>query len=595
MPPKRVSLPHSAKRFAQNQPDPYESDDSIVDFNDDFDNEVLSSEEEEQIVDSSPSSGSDEDAEFATPSTSDYYVGKDGSEWAKEPFPNTKTKSANTIRFREGPARLAKSCMTPLQCFSLFFDTFIIKKLVEYTNIFIDKLRKDRRGDTRLYRSTDEVEMNAFLGLLIMIGAGRVSKGHLKKLWLNENGIGWEICSATMSFSRFIFLLRTIHCDNINERPEKAKVDNFAIFREFFEHINELFSKHYVPSELLCIDEQLLRFRGRCRFKQYIPSKPAKYGLKVWAIVDVKTKYTVTLEPYVGKQPENSPFEKSTAPLDLVMRLCDKFTKEGRNLTGDNWFTSIPLVRKLLDLDTTYVGTIRKNKREIPPEFQAEKSKEEGSSMFGFQKDMSMVSYVPKKRRVVILVSSMHNDNAIDPESQQKLKPEIITFYNSTKYGVDVVDQMCENYNCARTTRKWPIVHFYNMINVSAINAYVIRNANNKSKMNRCDFLFELGRELCNPHLVERAQSSTTSYSVRYSAAKFANVSIERPPSISVEDARTRGQYEQATSSNRPESGPCYLCQNNDNKRTKTRIDCDSCKRFTCKNHLQQLCTNCFN
>jgi len=39
----------------------------------------------------------------------------------------------------------------------------------------------------------------------------------------------------------------------------------------------------------------------------------------------------------------------------------------------------------------------------------------------------------------------MHNDKAIDMNTGEKLKPEMITFYNSTKSGVDTMDWMTEN------------------------------------------------------------------------------------------------------------------------------------------------------
>ena len=38
----------------------------------------------------------------------------------------------------------------------------------------------------------------------------------------------------------------------------------------------------------------------------------------------------------------------------------------------------------------------------------------------------------------------MHNDDKIDPATGDDKKPEIITFYNSTKGGVDVVDMMVD-------------------------------------------------------------------------------------------------------------------------------------------------------
>ena len=58
-----------------------------------------------------------------------------------------------------------------------------------------------------------------------------------------------------------------------------------------------------------------------------------------------------------------------------------------------------------------------------------------------------MVSYIPKKYRAVILVSSQHFDNQIDPATPVQKKPVIVTNYNENKFGVDVVDQMCAIYN----------------------------------------------------------------------------------------------------------------------------------------------------
>lgn len=91
------------------------------------------------------------------------------------------------------------------------------------------------------------------------------------------------------------------------------------------------------------------------------------------------------------------------------------------------------MAKWLLENKITLTGTLRKNKREIPPEFLPYRKKELYSSIFGFTKEISMVSYVPAKSRSVILISTMHNDDLIDEDSGAKKKPEIITFYYSTK------------------------------------------------------------------------------------------------------------------------------------------------------------------
>jgi hypothetical protein len=42
----------------------------------------------------------------------------------------------------------------------------------------------------------------------------------------------------------------------------------------------------------MTIDEMLVGFPGKCSFRQYIPSKPNKYGLKILALCDAKMFYT---------------------------------------------------------------------------------------------------------------------------------------------------------------------------------------------------------------------------------------------------------------------------------------------------------------
>ncbi|CAH2000087.1 unnamed protein product [Acanthoscelides obtectus] len=166
-----------------------------------------------------------------------------------------------------------------------------------------------------------------------------------------------------MSEQRFRFLLRCLRFDNINDRNMRKELDKMAAIREVFELFTNNFEKYFSPSEYLTIDEQLLAFRGRAAFRQYIPNKLSKYGIKTFALVDAKTAYTMKLETYVGLQPPG-PYQQSNNAKDIVMRIVEPVQGTNRNITGDNWFTSIPLVNELLtEKKLTYVGTLRKNKR----------------------------------------------------------------------------------------------------------------------------------------------------------------------------------------------------------------------------------------
>jgi len=54
---------------------------------------------------------------------------------------------------------------------------------------------------------------------------------------------------------------------------------------------------------MLTVDEELVTCRGRCPFKQYIPSQQRRYGLKLWILSDSKSSYVYNVETYIGKKP----------------------------------------------------------------------------------------------------------------------------------------------------------------------------------------------------------------------------------------------------------------------------------------------------
>ena len=168
----------------------------------------------------------------------------------------------------------------------------------------------------------------------------------------------------------------------------------------------------------------------------FIPAKPGRYGIKIWVLVDTETKYCYNAQVYIGKTGNQREFNQGTR---VVLELCEPLFESGRNVIGDNFFSSLHLVRCLEMHKLTYLGTIRKNKPEMPCEFMPSRTRAVESSIFGFHKQVTMVSYVPKKNRVVNLISTMHNTAEISDDRQ---KPLMILDYNKLKCGVDVLDQV---------------------------------------------------------------------------------------------------------------------------------------------------------
>lgn len=243
----------------------------------------------------------------------------------------------------------------------------MISKLIIYTNQKILS-RSENYKQQWVAKDTDEKEIKALLGLWYLAGFHKSSRLNLDDLWAAD-GTGIEIFRTTMSLVRFRFLLCCLRFDDVQTHANNKKIDKIALIREFFDQFVANCKANFLPGPKVTLDEKLEAFRGRCSFRQYIPNKPSKYGIKIFALVDSEVLYILNLEIYCGKQPDG-PYNVSNSPLDLVQRMITPVSGSNRNLMIDNWFSSYDLALNLLKKHKiTVVGTLRKNKREIPPNF----------------------------------------------------------------------------------------------------------------------------------------------------------------------------------------------------------------------------------
>lgn len=217
-------------------------------------------------------------------------------------------------------------------------------------------------------------------------------------MWATD-GTAPPIFTSAMSKKRFHQLLQALRFDDSTTRVERKLKDNLAPIRDLFEQFVDKCRNNFSLCELTKIDEMLDAFRGRCKFCQYIPNKPAKYGIKMYALVDAIHFYTANIEIYAGKQPEG-PFKPPNDATSVVIRLLKPIDRSGRNVTMDNYFTSIPLANDLyVNHRLKMVGTIRKNKRELPLQFSDPyKDRKVHSSMFGYCRDNNYTNILFQKK-----------------------------------------------------------------------------------------------------------------------------------------------------------------------------------------------------
>lgn len=89
--------------------------------------------------------------------------------------------------------------------------------------------------------------------------------------------------------------------------------------------------------------------------------------------------------------------------------------------------------------------------------------------------------------------------------SEQENKPEVIAYYNKTKEGVAMGDQMTSEYSCVRATRRWPVRFVMEILDIATLNSYVLwKEIHKDDKRDGKTFLRELSKELVKANVYNR-------------------------------------------------------------------------------------------
>ena len=159
------------------------------------------------------------------------------------------------------------------------------------------------------------------------------------------------------------------------------------------------------------------------------------------------------------------------------------------------------LANQLKEKLTSLLGTVNKIRREVP--LPLRKMKENlHSCKLDKSGDITLTAYQGKVNKHVLILRTMHKN--ITAANNAKKTPKTVSFYNETKYGVDIVDQMAKKYTCRAGTRRWPIHSFQNTLDLAAINAWVLYIKVTNEKISRKTVIRKLAEESAEPQVKKR-------------------------------------------------------------------------------------------
>lgn len=395
----------------------------------------------------------------------------------------------------------------PLDYFKLFIDDEIVQQIVTETNKYAVHLKNnDNSANSRLkhWKDTNSKEITEFLSLLMLMG--HMKKPTIEEYWSTNPMLSTPFFGQVMSYNRFCLLLRCFHlCDNTMQPPG----DRLYKIRHIIQLLVGKFQQVYIPDENISIDESLMLWKGRLIFKQYIPSKRARYGIKLFLLCESSTGYVWCFFVYTGKDTELQ--GEGPCGQRVVMTLLEKLKDKGYKLFLDRWFTSISLAEELMKVKTNVAGTIKRKSKNLPKVLTGKKCLNHLNLKSRRRNDVRVFGW--KDKRDVFLISTMHKEEMAETAKRDRvtkepiLKPKVIVDYNAHMGGVDRCDALLHSYQSMRKTMKWYKKLFLHLVDIAIFNAHVLYN---KQNVNMSLEKFRLGviEEILKTHHVERPRSS---------------------------------------------------------------------------------------
>ncbi|GFX75005.1 DDE_Tnp_1_7 domain-containing protein [Trichonephila clavipes] len=123
--------------------------------------------------------------------------------------------------------------------------------------------------------------------------------------------------------------------------------------------------------------------------------------------------------------------------------------------------------------------------------------------------DITLTIYLEKTSNNVLLLSFLHSTVDISNNHPKKL-PETISFYNSTKFAVDIADQMAWTYSVKAGSRRRPVHVFYNILDLEGNNSWILYKEVTGKKLTRRGYLQQLIEVLRSAYIHKRKYKSDT-------------------------------------------------------------------------------------
>jgi len=447
-------------------------------------------------------------------------------------------------RLRHLQNRPPPADITPLHILQFFLPQRLMEEFADHTNA----------AAPHEWRHATAQELYAFLGAHLFMGIDRLPQTEM--YW----SAGYQHSTIASIFSRDRF--KQLHrYFRIAPAPVDAAPRNpIPHVRALAEKLNQSFAAHFTPTQHLALDEAMVAYKGRSPIKQYIPSKPHKWGYKIYCLAS--EDYLLHFETYEGKEDDPS---VEGATYDTVIRMIQRYQNQQLVLFTDNWFTSPTLMNALKQRGIRMCGSVRNNRKGMPriPK-NAIKALAKGECIQR-QKDDACLAVWKDQKAVQVLFNhvSPRTTTTLDRWTDEGEKisigcPQAIHDYFYHARSVDVVNQLHYSYPMGRKARRcWPRLAWW-LLDMCIINAFKLWSIG-QDHPSQLRFREELMHQLLEQQPDQRRP-------------------VQARAHPRAEDALVKDHYLEHADERRD----CVVCSHRPEIRKRTQLVCHSCQVHLC-------------
>lgn len=139
------------------------------------------------------------------------------------------------------------------------------------------------------WKEISDAEMRAFIGVILNMGTIPLYK--IEEYFSQKYTHRIPFFCDIFSRERFLQIFWMLHLSK-NISGDNRLATKIKKISSYMEYLNKKFQESFIPDKEICVDESVVKFKGRISFMTYNPNKPTKWGIRLYVLADSNNGYT---------------------------------------------------------------------------------------------------------------------------------------------------------------------------------------------------------------------------------------------------------------------------------------------------------------